>query len=445
MKIQKNIKIEEAINLLEAGEEALQQKLDNAEKAPVDLDDATVVEVAADIQKDAQENGQEISASNAVKEAKTVFEACDLIRNPYGTAKTGDVITVLQESLDDVLDQNYLNDISAKATGTVAFRNDFPNVLIYGSAGFAKTAIVKQFCREHKLNLFPLDAKTLDLATVSGIPYPVKDPKTGEWTQLPIASGIWKELERPNTVIFLDELNRARGDIRGTLLTLVNEHILPIATEDPKTGSVKIEKYFPNILFTVSAINPASDLYRDANELDMAEISRNAAIIGQTASVQEYYSYLKDLYNGIRQLGLADPNNPELQRIISRYNRQSDLAEAILTDPNFKFDDDNDSRTNARNARRDGKIISPLNYRTFFLTLKRTDGTKKGYLASLKRSSGFSSTRILMIENALRNYTDKPTKGNSIWNTTATSAQKQRAAKAQAAAEASMRDFINSI
>ena len=64
----------------------------------------------------------------------------------------------------------------------------FQNVLIYGLAGFGKTAKVKQFCREHNLNLFECDAKSLDIATVGGIPYPKTDPKTGEITQSPIGS-----------------------------------------------------------------------------------------------------------------------------------------------------------------------------------------------------------------------------------------------------------------
>jgi predicted outer membrane repeat protein len=65
-------------------------------------------------------------------------------------------------------------------------------------AGFGKTAVVKQFCKEHRINLFECDAKSLDLATVGGIPYPVKDA-SGKWTQRPIASSYWDALFEDNT------------------------------------------------------------------------------------------------------------------------------------------------------------------------------------------------------------------------------------------------------
>lgn len=440
MKIKKEKKIIlEAVDLNEADEETVQQKLDEVpETDTVDLDGASVKEIAADIQQGAEEVGKDVPAKAAVEEAKSVFDWADFIQNPYGTAKIGKIKKVLQRSLDAVKRKETLNKLSTDAGGKPMIKGDYPNVLIYGSAGFAKTAIVEEFCEEHGINLFQLDAKTLDLATVGGIPYPMKNDK-GEWTQIPVASDIWKSLELPNTVIFLDELNRANGRIRGTLLSLVNNHILPIATEDPKTGTVKTMKYFPNILFTVSAINPAGELFKDVNELDIAEISRNAAVVKQEADRTEFFGHIKKLYDAIKKLGELDPNNPELQNLVKIYNGQYDLAEKILLDKGFSFDNDDDNKANQRKARQQGEVFNSLNYRSFFLNLIQCDGTKADFLDAIS-TSGFSQTKQLMFKDILANYTDKATTGNTIWGKP-TAAQSARAAKAAVNISKSLDDF----
>ena len=199
----------------------------------IDLKTASEDEIEDEIQAGAEEVGLEISDENAEDEADIVKNLAKIIRNPYGTARLSKVERVLQRALNNAMDnvEDGLVEIGA-----------FPNVLIYGLAGFGKTAKVKQFCRAHKLNIFECDAKSLDIATVGGIPYPKTDPKTGEITQSPIGSRYWDGLNKPNTVLYLDELNRTNPSVRGSLLTLINEHTLPMTIEDPKTGKISRRK-----------------------------------------------------------------------------------------------------------------------------------------------------------------------------------------------------------
>ena len=143
------------------------------------LDSVPVEEIADDIKTGAEEADMHIDDEDADKEAEIVKNLAKIIRNPYGTGRLSQVEQVLQDSLDATID-NIEDGLVEKGA--------FQNVLIYGLAGFGKTAKIKQFCREHNLNLFECDAKSLDIATVGGIPYPKVDPKTGEITQSPIGS-----------------------------------------------------------------------------------------------------------------------------------------------------------------------------------------------------------------------------------------------------------------
>lgn len=143
----------------------------------LDLEDSTKVDIVADMATGAKDAGVAIDTTAATAAATQVQQITKLIRNPYGTAQPQKLKRILQRSLDTALRKKNAGD-----------SKNFPNVLIYGLAGFGKTSIVKEFCREHNIYLFECDAKSLDQATVGGIPYPKQNPKTGEYTQAPIAS-----------------------------------------------------------------------------------------------------------------------------------------------------------------------------------------------------------------------------------------------------------------
>lgn len=394
------------------------KRLLEAVEDDVELKTASKDEIADDIQAGAEEADKFVEEEDAEEEAEVVKNLASIIRNPYGTGRLSDVEKVLQRALENTMD-NIEDGIVEKGA--------FPNVLIYGLAGFGKTAKVKAFCRKHNLNLFECDAKSLDIATVGGIPYPVTDPKTGEVTQSPIGSRYWDGLNKPNTILYLDELNRTGPAIRGSLLTLINEHTLPMTIKDPKTGEIKNVKEYPNILFTVVSINPADDIFQDNEDLDPAMISRHVAVIEQGPDIRDFLAHLTEVYTAIENNMYLRPERKV------KYMGQFELAKAILTDPSFAkdgFDDADDVRAIYYDKT---KIGNYLNYRSFYSVLRNCDGTKKDYLEALS-FSGISKTKVTLIKNILSTYTDKVTVGNMLFNKNASSVRTKKAAQEVAAA-----------
>lgn len=379
------------------------------------LTDVSTAEIADDIQDGAEEADKFVEEDDAEEEAEIVKNIAKIIRNPYGTGRLSDVEKVLQRALN--------NAIESIEDGTTEM-GAFPNVLIYGLAGFGKTAKVKAFCRQHNLNIFECDAKSLDIATVGGIPYPKTDPKTGEITQSPIGSRYWDGLNKPNTVLYLDELNRTGPAVRGSLLTLINEHTLPMTIEDPKTGEVKNVKHYPNILFTVVSINPADDIFQDNEDLDPAMISRHVSVIEQGPDIRDFLSHLTNVYTSIENNMYLRPERKV------KYMGQFEIAKALLTDKSFTFDDSNDVRAIYYDKTRIGNY---LNYRSFYSILRNCDGTKKDYLEALS-FSGLSKTKVTMIKNILATYTDKVTVGNMLFNKNTSAVRTKKAAQEVAAA-----------
>lgn len=379
------------------------------------LTDASTAEIADDIQDGAEEADKFVEEDDAEEEAEVVKNIAKIIKNPYGTGRLSDVEKVLQRALN--------NAIESIEDGTTEM-GAFPNVLIYGLAGFGKTAKVKAFCRAHNLNLFECDAKSLDIATVGGIPYPKTDPKTGEITQSPIGSRYWDGLNKPNTVLYLDELNRTGPAVRGSLLTLINEHTLPMTIEDPKTGEIKNVKHYPNILFTVVSINPADDIFQDNEDLDPAMISRHVSVIEQGPDIRDFLSHLTNVYTSIENNMYLRPERKV------KYMGQFEIAKALLTDKSFTFDDSDDVRAIYYDKTRIGNY---LNYRSFYSILRNCDGTKKDYLEALS-FSGLSKTKVTMIKNILATYTDKVTVGNMLFNKNTSSVRTKKAAQEVAAA-----------
>jgi len=406
MKIKKENKLVESKLINEAAEDAekVEQELTNGDGAEAVLDagSASTKEIAAQIADGAADQGVSIDKSKAMQAAQEVKQ---FVRDPYNqkggkyycAGNPGKIKEALQLCLDSAVDN-----------GDSGFDSDsYPNLIIEGLAGFGKTAIVKSFCKEHGCNLFEVDAKTLDSATVGGIPYPSTDTETGETTQSPIASKFWKNLEKPYTILFLDELNRAHTSIRGTLLSLINNHTLPAFFTDEK-GETRETKYYPNILFTVVAINPASDIFPDVNTLDPAEVSR-LGVITQEPNKREYKAHLKAVYKAIIDNPLLDV------KLRDKYEGQWNLAEAILSSSSFEFEDANAVRANYRETERTGHTINYLNYRSFLQFLKMCDGTKAGFLRVIKLLSGFSDTVKRMFVSVLSTYSDKPLTGNKVF------------------------------
>lgn len=422
MKINKSKLVESVLK-----EEDLETKLDSIPETDiVDVDDTKEIVIAADIVQGGEENDVKINPEEAVKEAEIVKEVADLIVNPYGTAKPSAIERSLQRSLNQALRNR-----------RAGIDRDYPNVLLYGLAGFGKTSIVEKFCKDHNIFMFECDAKTLDTATVGGIPYPTKNKK-GETIQKPISSEYWEGLNAPNVILFLDELNRAKYDIIGTLLTLINNHKLPMTHEDPVTGETLTVKKYPNILFTVTAINPASDIFDNVVELDPAVVSRHGAIIKVGPNIPDFYKHIKDLYSAI----LAVPTLVGEDRAV--FEGQFNLATALLNDRSFEFDSADDVRNiylkTAQGMDKDD-LGNYLNYRTFLNLIMRCDGTKADFLDIINHESHLQTSKRAMYKNILSTYTDKVTTGNQLF----TSAQVTRSAKTRSETEKILDDFLNSL
>ena len=419
MKIVKknNLLLEEAENEIKDPEEVLSELNVKKVDKELDLDTATDDEILADIATGAKDANVAIDVEKAEEVAETVEEVAKLIVNPYGTAQPQKLKKILQRSLVTALRKKSIGD-----------SKNFPNILIYGLAGFGKTSIVKEFCEEHNIYLFECDAKSLDQATVGGIPYPTQDPRTGEYTQAPIASSYWDSLENNGyeyTILFLDEINRANGRIRGSLLDLINSHQLPAFFKDPKTGKTKTVKKFNKILFSVVAINPADEIFPDADLNDPAMVSRHGVVVEQEPNKKEFFNVLNNLYTKILNLDLS----PEDYKV---YAGQRDLMKAILNDSSFKFNDADTVKRKFSDGADQGKVYNYLNYRSFTLLLDRCDGTRDDFLDVIEYESGLGNEDINMFKSILSTYKDKVTVGNSVFgNGTPTSVNVKSAIEAQ--------------
>ena len=411
----------EPVDQVDDKEELTEKKIELDLPDDFDIDDASrgdlVRAIRASIEQGkeagdpAAAKAEQLPDEAIKKHAEDVYKAADLIENPYGASTTSALVDKLQAALETAL--------TDKKNGV---DQDYPNVLLYGLAGFGKTAIVKQFCKDHHLNLFTCDAKSLDPATIGGIPYPVKD-KNGKLTQRPVVSSYWDKLFADNTVLFLDEFNRAPANIQGSLLTLINEHILPMTIETEE-GTAN-EWKFNNILFTVCAVNPASAVFSDASELTPEKVSRFSAIHEIETTPDVLKDHLVQLYDGLLSNPLLDQDTRD------KWEGQKAIAVKLLSDPAFIFDGTDEVMEIHIDNNRTGVIHNFLNYRTFVANLKQCNGTKADYLKKLSNPN-FTKRVTTMIKNILATYTDAPKKGNSVF----TKAQQQAAAAATTAQKA---------
>ncbi len=284
-------------------------------------------------------------------------------------------------SVEKALDRIYKTAKRAQRSGS----KEFQNLLLIGRAGVGKTAIVKRWAKDNGVNLVDKDAKTMDPSDLGGIVFADAE-HPGQATKL--RSNELDALQAPNSVLFLDEYNRAPSDVRGSLLTLVNDHELI-------SGKEKIE--FPNLLFTVAAINPPNPNY-NTDELDAAERSR---------FYQEYVEAEPDvlldfLVNRHFKPQLKDADEEEATEIEGRIK----LATTLLTSREFAFDTEEDEN---RLSEEDPNAPI-LNPRSFTKALEMSDGTKEDFLDVWNHMC--NRDKKGMVERILANYQDVDNKAN---------------------------------
>lgn len=165
----------------------------------------------------------------------------------------------------------------------------------------------------------------------------------------------------PNSVLFLDEFNRANDNVRGTLLTLINNHTI---RDDRVPGKAR---YLPNFLFTVAAINPADSNY-NTRQLDDAEKARFKEV-DVTPDPLNLLKYLTTILNReINSPTIDDESKKEAAGQLS-------IATALLNNRKFIFDSQEDIDASKESG--NGLVLS---HRTFTNCLLYSDGTKEDFL-----------------------------------------------------------------
>lgn len=267
---------------------------------------------------------------------------------------------------------------------------DFPNILFESPAGFGKTDMIRQWAAKRGINLVERNLGTMGPEVFSGIvARDSEDPRYATRLGVP---DLAKELDKPNSVLFLDEYNRSKTEIRGAVLTLVQNHRI----WDPEVeGSHRV---LPNFLFTIAAINPSGSVYKGAKELDPAERSRffRHPLGGDPMM---HLKYLRSVYN-------TDLNNAEDDEEKYEIRGRLALAEKILSDPRFRYDTIKDEEEN-----QDDSGYQPLNYRSFKLALDRCDGTKDDFLDIWNHYCNYKKKHI--IEDILGDYVDIDDEANA--------------------------------
>ena len=263
---------------------------------------------------------------------------------------------------------------------------NFQNVLLIGQAGTGKSQRVRAWARENNVNLFEVRAAGMDDTDLGGAITPSGDNKT----VVRLASTEFDKLNRPNSVLFLDEYNRAPQSVRTQLLELVNSHVVPDEREE--SG----QRYLPNFLFTIAAINPADASY-NTDTLDMAERTRfrNIDVIPEPKNLLAYLT--KKFQEAADKATTPERKKRALGRI--------ELAKALLGAREFDFD----NKADIEKSQESGNGLA-LNYRTLTNLLAGSDGTKDDLLA--KWNEYANSLKKKMAERILANYKDIDDRAN---------------------------------
>lgn len=295
-----------------------------------DVKSATTSEVA-----DAVQDAAEIASDN-----KETFsdEKAEKIANEIKTHANGfdaaawaplDVPSELTDKLDDCL----ANAMAAHA----AKNSDGVDLLITGLPGSGKTGITKQWAKDRGVNLFYLNAKNDDLgAILNGFPIDTieKDENGNDVHRVTRSfSKSLDALDKPKSVLFLDEFNRAAPKLRAVLLSLINEHVVD---GDGPDGF----RHFDNLLFTVACINPSVPTDPGAMDLNDAEMSRFVDTMDWDSKADDALRYINFHVNDL--IGRLDKADENYAFFYTRYNKILNLANALIGSPNFEFDNRDD-------------------------------------------------------------------------------------------------------
>ena len=293
--------------------------------------------------------------------------------------------------------------------------NHFNNVLFEGNAGTGKTSRIKAWAEQNGINLLIKKANELDVSDF-GVLIQNQDGDSAK----KVRTTEFDLLDRPNSILFLDEYNRAPANVRGTLLTLVNDHIIL----DPQ-GEDGV-KYFPNFLFTIAAINPYNGMY-DTKQLDSAEMSRfkHVNVPNEAGVILAYFNKQYDKW-------IAEAEAAGDMESAKEDKGRKALINALLSNPNFEFDNEEDELKVMEEGNR-----LPLNSRSLESLLADCDGTKEDFLANW--NNYVNNFKKPMAQTILKNYKDIDDKANQAIGV----GQEATKAKSAFAGRRSLADIVN--
>lgn len=339
------------------------------------------LEDAADEYANQKEERTYYNKENMKKLAQEFDAKITFVDNYYEEDTYDELEYALDEALEAALTDKYNG-----VTPTI-------NVLAVGRGGTGKTSRINKWAEVRGITLVQKDANTFDpsdMGGLSGRKY-TDTGAPGEVTTR-LASTEFDALMNENTVLFLDEFNRAYEEVRSSLLTLINDHKVP----DPRTKNQMRE--LDGMLFTVAAMNPP-DPHNQANLLSIPMLSR-FGVVEVESNLQLQLKYLQNLYKEYSK-------NLHPKTIRENKGRLR-LATALLTHENFKWDGDDEERELHYIQRPN---LSP---RTLTNALKASKGQKDLFLNAISRFC--NPDRFKEIEEMLGDYHDVDDKANSVFS-----------------------------
>lgn len=284
------------------------------------------------------------------------------------------------------------------------------NLLFIGPAGTGKTSRIVQWAESNNVNFVSFAAATKDATDLNGVMTAGEKEVNGEKVKraLVLQTDFLDKLDEPNSVLFLDELNRAHKSVRGTLLTLIQSH--------------KVEdRYFPNLLFTVAAVNPSNEAYT-TDVLEMAEKTRFKDIL-VVQSKEDYLQYARAQWGKDIKAAMADGDEEEAEQ----YRRELAIIEAMF-DPDYDdvFDwDFDDEQSEIEGNETYGDTFKALNYRTMSNAVRGSMGNPDDFADDFNfYANPAVQPAVRGRMDALKNsdkFKDKDDKANSVFKQKAAS------------------------
>jgi len=128
--------------------------------------------------------------------------------------------------------------------------------ILLGEAGVGKTEIIKRIAKEKNRKLIVLILSQMEPGDLLGLP--AKDEKTGKTVYY---KPDWWPEDKEQTIIFLDEINRAHVSVRNAVMQLLI---------DKRIHNNRL----PQNTWVVAAMNPATEDYEVEQMIDKAFIDR---------------------------------------------------------------------------------------------------------------------------------------------------------------------------